>query len=105
MPTVMTQFDSYKLWYYSGSQSSYEALIYCYKGSKHVGQINFEEDHKLAQNSSESFGPVINYPISRFNDVMTILKEEKPLCLFLNTTNGIGIVSTVDREPVGEEET
>ncbi len=103
MPTVTKPFDSYKLWYYSHFNP--EAIIYCYKGRLQVGQINFYNDASVPQNSSKTFGPEINYPISKFNDVITILKEEKPLCLFLSTHTGVGIVSTAEKEPVGEEET
>jgi len=35
--------------------------------------------------------------------MMSILREEKPLFVNLNETNGIGTVSTTD-EPVGEQE-
>lgn len=42
--------------------------------------------------------------MSRFNDIVGILRQEKPLYLFLNLSNLIGIVATSDLEPVGEEE-
>jgi hypothetical protein len=49
-------------------------------------------------------GPYINFAISRFNDVITILREEKPLYLSFNTNNKVGGVVTDEREEVGEEE-
>jgi len=48
-------------------------------------------------------GIYLYYRISRFADVMTILKEEKPLYLSLNTSNSSGYVGTY-YEPVGEQE-
>ena len=48
--------------------------------------------------------PSLHFPISKFNDVITMLREEKPLYLFLNEDNGVGIIATQDFEPVGEEE-
>jgi len=48
--------------------------------------------------------PSIHYPLSRFNDVINILREEKPLYLFLNLDNKIGTLATTEIEPAGEEE-
>ena len=103
MSTVKKDFDSYKVWYYSGHP--YEALIYCYQGGSYVGRIVFfKDDAAIPVNANYSSGPSIHYPLSRFNDVITILREEKPLYLFLNLTNFIGILATAEQEPVGEEE-
>ena len=104
MNVVKKDFDSYKLWYYSGY--SYEALVYCYKGTSYVGRlVFFEEGTAIPPNANYSSGPSIHYPLSRFNDIITILRYEKPLYLFLNLTNLIGILATEENEPVGEEET
>jgi hypothetical protein len=103
MATVRKDFDSYKFWYYSGHP--YEALIYCYQGGKYVGRIVFfKDDSSIPQNANYSSGPSIHFPISRFNDIILILRYEKPLYLFLNLDNLIGIVATSEHEPVGEEE-
>lgn len=103
MATVKKNFNSYKLWYYSGHP--YEALIYCYQGGSYVGRIVFyKDDASIPPNANYSSGPSIHFPVSRFNDIITILRYEKPLYLFLNTANLIGIVATEEHEPVGEEE-
>lgn len=105
--TVKKAFDSYKVWYYSNF--SYEALIYCYQGTKYVGRIVFmKDDATLPRNGYASpFGDPqvsLHMPIKKFNDVINLLREEKPLYLFLNVRPGIGILGTEDFEPVGEEE-
>ena len=103
MPTVKKDFDAYKIWYYSGHP--YEALIYCYKGTRYVGRIVFfKDDSVMPPNANYSSGPSIHYGLGRFNDIISILRQEKPLYLFLNLTNLIGIVATDELEPVGEEE-
>ncbi len=49
--------------------------------------------------------PSIHYIIIKFNDVITILREEKPLYVFLNLKNKVEPIATADFEPVGEEGT
>jgi len=102
MPTIKKDFDAYKIWYYSGHP--YQALIYVYQGSKYVGRIVFYKDGTTIPPNASYPEPSIHYPLSRFNDVINILREEKPLYLFLNLDNKIGILATTDLEPVGEEE-
>lgn len=103
MATTRQDFDSYKIWHYSGH--SHEALIHCFHGGVCVGEISFfKDDMPMPTNQITRNRPCINYPISRFNDIISILRYEKPLCIFLNLSNNIGIVATSDQEPVGEEE-
>lgn len=103
MATVQANFDSYKFWYYSGHP--YEALVYCYQGAAYVGRIVFFADGSaIPPNANYQSGPSIHYALSRFNDVITTLRNEKPLYLFLNLDNLIGMVATDQREPTGEEE-
>lgn len=102
MATIRTDFDGYKIWYYSGHP--YEALVYVYNGSKYVGRIVFFKDGVAVPPNASYPEPSIHYPLSRFDDVMNILRQEKPLYLHLNLDNKIGTVATSDIEPVGEEE-
>ena len=103
MATVRKDFDSYKIWYYSGHP--YEALIYCYQGTSYVGRIVFfKDDAAIPANANYASGPSIHFGLSRFEDIASILRQESPLYLFLNTTNLIGTLATDEHEPVGEEE-
>jgi hypothetical protein len=101
MATIQVDFDSYKYWYYSGHP--YEALIYCYKAGAYVGRIVFFTDGSVPPNASYP-EPSIHYPISRFADIIGTLRYEKPLYLFLNLDNLIGLLATTDLEPAGEQE-
>lgn len=102
MPTVQKDFDSYRIWYYSGHP--YEALIYCYKAGTYVGRMVFFKDGSSIPSNDNSGSLSIHYPLSRFDHVTNILRHEKPLYLFLNLDNLIGILATTDNEPIGEEE-
>jgi hypothetical protein len=103
LSVVRRSFDSYKLWYYSNF--SYECLVYCYLDEQYVGRIVFYTDDSVPD--SYMFPgdiPSIHYPISKFQDVMGILRHESPLYLFLNIDKHIGIIGTEDFEPTGEME-
>ena len=109
MPTASANFTTYRMWYYSSHtlDAYYDCLIYCYSGTTFVGRIEFyKEATAEASLKSQIVGgqPYVRYRLSRFKDVMQILLHEKPLNLFVNGDNGIGMVATTDAEPTGEEE-
>lgn len=103
MAIVSNQFDSYKVFYYTGG--SVESMIHCYQGATYAGRIVFyKDDTSIPANANYYFGPSIHYPLSQFNDLISILRYEKPLFLSLNTSTLQGFVGTSEKEPVGEEE-
>ena len=109
MATASANFDKFKIWYYSSYllNGYYEALIYCYSGTTFVGRIEvykMETDVNALKSVIVGGQPYVRYRIDRYADVYQLLLHEKPLNLFVNDTNGIGIVSTADFEPTGEEE-
>jgi len=105
----MEKFDKYVIYYYSGLNPA--ARIDLFKGKKNtkVGRIlffgtdkpsNTDPYEKSARNDNI---PVAFFNITRFNDVINLLREEKPL--FFNVyPNGIGCIGTSEYEPVGDEE-
>ena len=55
MATVRKDFDSYKVWYYSGFQ--YEALVHCWNRDTPAGEIVFyKEDSLIPSNETSSNG-------------------------------------------------
>ncbi|HMF57933.1 MAG TPA: hypothetical protein VK619_16440 [Pyrinomonadaceae bacterium] len=103
MPAVTQDFDGYKIFYYSSQP--YEANIYCYKAGNYVGRMVFFKDaSSIPPNTNAGGTPSVHYPLTRFNDVIGILRYEKPLYLFLNLDNLMGHVATASVEPTGEEE-
>jgi hypothetical protein len=98
---VMQEFDSYEFQYLSAYP--YEAIILVYKDRKFVGSITFWKDDGRIPDNKSLPEISINYPISRFNDVINILRQEKPLKLFISSENPLlGGIMTSEKEPTGE---
>lgn len=110
MTPVSKPFNKYKVYYYSNeAEDGWQAYIDCYNDSKYVGRLAFYKDaYSLPANGfSSPYGtpePCFNFKLSRFNDVINLLREEKPLSLWFYEERKTGIIGTGDFEPVGEEE-
>jgi hypothetical protein len=107
MAATTAAFDSYKIFYYTDRPfAPFQAMIYCYRGSEDVGRIIFYPDGNVPMSGEAS----LHYPFSRFHDVVTMLRYEKPLYLWWDSyTEGEqeltwGMISTSEQEPAGEEE-
>jgi hypothetical protein len=109
MAIVQRDFTRYVLYYISGSSPTIgvpqDAEIDCFDDNgKRSGIIYFYPDNvPLPSNRDTVNGIYLYYKLTRFADVMTMLKEEKPLYLYLDTTNKSGYVGT-SLEPIGEQE-
>lgn len=101
MPWHQFPFDSYKIWYYSGRTP--EASIECFNGTNITARLSFFTG-VAPKNAFNSWGPSISYPLSRFSDVIDILREERPLLAWIDSDSLVGLVSTSELEPVGEQE-
>jgi hypothetical protein len=99
MASIQKQFDKYALYYYTDSN----VYIICSYGGKNVGFINFvKENVSIPKNSVKDDILRIYFSVARFNDIISILRLEKPLYLWLYDS-GTGSIST-SSEPVGEQE-
>lgn len=101
-------FDSYQAFYYSGP-TQFQAVIQVYASGVFNGRIGFYPDGGpvIPNGEIQPTGvktPAINYPISRFEALMDMLRFEKPLYIFLDTGSGVGFLGTAQPEPVGEQE-
>lgn len=101
-------FDAYQAFYYSGS-TQLQAVIQVYASGVFNGRIGFYPDAGPVVPNGEITPtgikvPAINFALSRFPAIMDMLRWEKPLYIFLDTSNGIGFVGTAQLEPVGEQE-
>ena len=100
----MSQFNLYRVYYYSAPQYSWDVCIDLYMDGTPVGTLLFmKAGQVIPGNSSPGGVPRLHYSITHFPAIMSMLREEKPLYVSLNTANGIGAVSTTS-EPVGEQE-
>lgn len=109
-------FNNYKLRINGGLEGRI-GLVLCYEGSSFVGRIDFypdgtdlPEDYLWHPTHSGEY-VVLHMPFNRFEAIMSILRQEEPLHLYINVSPGIGAstrghgnLATTDREPVGEEE-
>jgi hypothetical protein len=108
--SVTKDFTKYVVYIISGGGSPtigvpQEAEIDCFSDmNERAGIIYFYPDNiSLPANNSTVNGIYLYYRSNRFADVMSMLRQEKPLHLSLNMTNLSGYVGT-SSEPVGEKE-
>lgn len=100
-------FDSYQIEYYTPSPTVItQAIIRCFKGSTKVGNIFFNPNGTAIPPSTVGSDGTITfyYEISRFNDVISILRYEKPLGLRFISANTFASIYTGSNEAVGEQE-
>lgn len=106
---VTRTFTEYCVYYITGSSPTIglpqDAEIDCFnENMERAGIIYFFPDNvSLPANQDTVNGIYLYYHTSRFSDVMTMLKEEKPLYLYLDTISSSGYIGT-GNEPVGEQE-
>jgi hypothetical protein len=109
MPQITANFTQYVVYYVTGGSAAVgmpqDAEIDCFDGAgNRAGAIYFYSGSvRLPKNQSTVNGIYLYFRMARFSDVMTILKDEKPLYLALNTDNQVGYIGT-SSEPVGEQE-
>lgn len=101
-------FDTYQTFYYSGP-TQFSAVIQVYALGVFNGRIGFYPDAGpvVPNGTIAPMGttvPAINYPVSRFKDVMDMLRFEKPLYIWFDSGTGVGFVGTSQMEAVGEQE-
>jgi hypothetical protein len=108
--SVTKDFTSYVVYIISGGGSPtigmpQEAEIDCFSDmNERAGIIYFFPDNiSLPANKNTENGIYLYYRSHRFADVMSLLRQEKPLHLSLNMTNLSGYVGT-GSELVGEQE-
>ena len=101
---MTTEFDAYRLYYHSAPQYSWQSRAYLYKSGAYVGSLFFmKEGVNIPANIEVGGKPRLYFPSSKFEEIMNVLRHEKPLYITLVASNGIGTIST-SNEPIGEEE-
>jgi hypothetical protein len=89
----------------SSGVSKVWAAINCNNVNQYVGTLWFVDTYPIPfQNALSKDGIVIYYNTSHFNDIIGILRYEKPLRLELDTDKLEGSIVTYSYEPVGEQE-
>lgn len=104
MGIAYTGFNSYSIQYLSQDPNR-EAIVLCYQDTEIVGYIEFVKNGvDLPPNVGKYHASTIYYRLSRFQNIVSMLREESPLMLQVNTNTGVGMLTTASREPVGDEE-
>jgi hypothetical protein len=104
---VARNFDSYSVQYSSYKENGVDrtiASIRCKDGDILVGVVYFHDIYPLPENNINNNIIKMNLHISRFNEVITFLRYEKPLQLAFESTRKISDIRTPGIEPVGEQE-
>jgi len=111
MAVISKEFDKYSINYASrklqtvSGLSKTNATINCYDSVKKVtvGLIEFS-DLPVPDNTYQNDTIIMNFDISQFNDVLSILRYEKPLKIYFDENLKKGTINTDYYEPVGEQE-
>jgi hypothetical protein len=107
VPYTSSSFDSYTIQYTSHPGPGYIAMINCYLAGVYKGSIRFYPDNvTLPPNFLTAQKQIVmHFPIRRFEDIITIIRYEKPLWILLFDDTLWGYLGTGSTEPVGEQET
>lgn len=101
---MTNEFNSYRLYYHSAPQYSWQSRLYLYNEGAYVGSVFFMKDGESIPGNIEIAGnPRLYFPTGKFEEIMNVLRHEAPLYITLVPSNGIGTIST-SNEPIGEEE-
>ncbi|HJT85350.1 MAG TPA: hypothetical protein VJ697_12795 [Nitrososphaeraceae archaeon] len=103
MPSEYKDFNKYYI-YYTTTEGHVTPSIPVYNDSQSIGYIFFSEKLPPSRNSINEGKITLHYHIDRFNDIINILRYEKPLKIYIDSESLIGGISTGDSEPVGKQE-
>lgn len=96
--------DNYKVVVYAKLASTLRAYIHCYYKRKLVLTCVFHTDGAaLPDNSCVRGRTMLSYHWSHFDDIMDLLRNEKPVYYMFIAKTKVGYISTL-AEPVGEGE-
>lgn len=95
--------NGYRVWYYG--KNSHHILIQVYQDEAYQGSLTFRNTKPLPDNELDSHGHIrLSYYKEDFAHVLDLLRNEKPLFIWINPPNKIGGIATDSTEPVGEGE-
>lgn len=104
MAGVTREIDQYLINYVSDDDGKKVIpYILCFKSQKAVGKISFGETGGANENRVVDEYLEVHYPLSNFNEIVDILRNEQPLYLTVIPDRHLGALTTTD-EPIGEEE-
>ena len=101
MSSVITDYQA--VLYGEGGGTDVAAYIHCFHDGENVATCIFHNNEgHVPPNEKESDGRVeLNYPISRFDSVIDLLRNEEPVFFLFVESSRLGYIAT-NKEPVGE---
>ena len=103
MDQISKPFDSYIISYVTGYP--HDCVVTCFNGDAYAGRLIFYKPNvELPPNVMFNDAPSLHYHTTHFDNIITLMRYEKPLMLFFVPTSKTGGVITSEREPVGEQE-
>lgn len=104
--TISFDFEKYLLGYYSGHHMM-TARIYCFKGDKRVGTVEFiKEGQQIQDNfydpSKGGWGIYLFYRESQFKDILSIIQSIKTLSIWIETNSKLGGIVSPPNIPIGK---
>jgi hypothetical protein len=111
MVLIVQEFDKYYLNFFSMKEKGKPRRIYSktsaslslYFKAYEVGKIGFYDEVPVRRNEALGKFPVLNFHLSLLSDITSMLRNEKPLYIRLNTDNLSAALNT-SAEPIGELE-
>jgi len=105
---VSHEIETYKVFLMSQDQSKYAGryatILLKLKGTKEKAFLYFYDANKLPSENKKSENNFKTYwKMSQYDNVLDILRNEKPLFFYFDEGSKVANVQTTD-EPVGEEE-
>jgi len=98
--------DTYRAYYYSASQYSYEARINLYSaGNAQTCALIFMKDGEPIPANTVAVNGVsgiVHYAGARLAAIRELLRNERPVRLTINSANGIATLSNDEYELVGD---
>lgn len=117
MPLIVKKVDRYLIDYVGGTslqEGTAGAIITCFGATPHaggigftpVGTITFFADSRVTPSNQHLPDDTIAlyYEMSRFNDVVNILRYSTPLQIAVNTETSYGYLGNAQTEDVGQQE-
>jgi hypothetical protein len=103
MASVYKPIDGYRLWYYG--KNSHHILIQTYHENAYVGSLTFRNSQSIPDNELDAAGYIrLSFHKDDYANLVDMLRNEKPLFMWINPANLIGGIATDSTEPVGEGE-
>ena len=98
---VFLPFDNYSIKYIRNPNYEICAIITCNWKDRRVGELRFYPDSESYSNLYDNKGEItLVFDINHFNNIIDMIRKERPIYLGLDTDSGYGYITTDLKEPI-----